>query len=249
MTPLKQMSESPASSLVSYDLDNGVATLRIDDGKRNALSPAVFEALYAAFDRAEKDKAIVIVTGRDDVFSAGFDLNVMKRGGPAALGMLYAGYGLPARILGFPYPVIVACNGHVLAMGVFMMLAADYVIGTRGDFNIAANEVAIGLPMPRVAAAMLEHRLTPAAWQRAVTLSEYFDTESARAAGFFDELVERSDLEDRARELAAKFAELDMPAHTLSKRRIRGKLVRRLRLKRLRDMAEAAMLGLGGRRR
>ena len=243
------MSDIPASSLVSYNLDNGVATIRIDDGKRNALSPAVFLELYAAFDRAEQDKAMVIVTGRDDVLSAGFDLNVMKRGGPAALGMLYAGYGLPARILSYPYPVIVACNGHVLAMGVFMMLAADYVIGTRGNFNIAANEVAIGLPMPRVAAAMLEHRLTPAAFQRAVTLSDYFDVESARAAGFFDELVERSDLEGRARELAAKFTELDMPAHTLSKRRIRRKLIRKLRVRRLRDMLEAAMLGLRGRKR
>lgn len=249
MAPLTQMSESPTSSLVSYNLDNGIATIRIDDGKRNALSPAVFEALYAAFNRAEQDKAIVIVTGRDDVFSAGFDLNVMKRGGPAALGMLYAGYGLPARILNYPYPVIVACNGHVLAMGVFMMLAADYVIGTHGNFNIAANEVAIGLPMPRVAAAMLEHRLTPAAYQRAVTLSEYFDVESAKAAGFFDELVEHAALDGRARELAAKFADLDMPAHTLSKRRIRRNLILKLRAKRLRDMGEAAMLGLRGRKR
>ena len=31
------------------------------------------------------------------------------------------------------------------AMGVFLMLSADYVIGSRGDFKISANEVAIGL--------------------------------------------------------------------------------------------------------
>ncbi len=234
---------------VHYDLDNGVATIRIDDGKRNALSPAVLGEIYGALDQAEHDRASVILTGRDDVFSAGFDLNVMKRGGPAALGMLYAGYGLPARVLSHPCPVIVACNGHVLAMGVFLMLAADYIIGTRGEFNIAANEVAIGLPMPRVAAAMLEHRLTPAAYQRAVTLSEFFDTESARAAGFFDELVNRDELDARARERAEAFAKLDIPAHTLSKRRVRGQLIRSLRYKRMRDMVEAAMLGLRGSRK
>ena len=67
-------------------------------------------------------------------------------------------YSLPARILRYPHPVIVACNGHVLAMGVFLMLSADYVVGSRGDFKIAANEVAIGMTMPRIAAATLRNR-------------------------------------------------------------------------------------------
>jgi enoyl-CoA hydratase len=144
--------------------------------------------------------------------------------------------------------VVVACNGHAMAMGVFLMLSADYIIGTRGDFNIAANEVAIGLPMPRVAAAMLQHRLTPAAFQRAVTLSEYFDTESAKAAGFFDELVDEGELADRALARAMEFAKLDMPAHALSKRRIRAGLVRRIRIGLVADLLEAAMIGLRGRR-
>jgi enoyl-CoA hydratase len=37
--------------------------------------------IYQALDQAESDRAIVILTGRESVFSAGFDLNVMKRGG------------------------------------------------------------------------------------------------------------------------------------------------------------------------
>jgi enoyl-CoA hydratase len=71
--------------------------------------------------QAESDRAIVILTGRESVFSAGFDLNVMKRGGAEALRMLRAGYALTARVLSYPHPVIVACNGHSLAMGVFLM--------------------------------------------------------------------------------------------------------------------------------
>ena len=53
---------------------------------------------------SRETQAIVVLTGRDAVFSAGFDLNVMKRGGANALRMLRAGYGLPARILGYPHP-------------------------------------------------------------------------------------------------------------------------------------------------
>ena len=231
---------------VQYNLQDQVATIRIDDGKRNALSPQVLREIYQALDRAESDRAIVIMTGRESVFSAGFDLHVMKRGGINALRMLRAGYAMTARVMSYPYPVIAACNGHALAMGVFLMLSADYVIGSRGDFKIAANEVAIGLTMPRVAAAMLRHRLNPAAFQRAVTLSEYFDVELAASAGFFDELVDPIDLIPRAKACAGDFKTLDPLAHTTSKRRIRASLIRKIRLSIPLDLLDAALVGLRG---
>jgi len=229
---------------VQYHLRGRVATLRIDDGKRNALSPQVLREIYRAFDRAESDRAIVIITGRESVFSAGFDLNVMKRGGIDALRMLRAGYALPARVLAYPYPVIVACNGHALAMGVFLMLSADYVIGSRGDFKIAANEVALGMKMPRVAAAMLRHRLHPAAYQRAVTLSEYFNVDAAQTAGFFDEVVDPGELTSRAESQAENLQALDVRAHTTSKRRIRAALIRKIRMSIPLDLLDAAIAGL-----
>jgi len=232
---------------VQYSLQDQVATLRIDDGKRNALSPQLFNAINQAFDRAEADRAVVIITGREDVFSAGFDLKVLRGGGANALRMLGAGYRLPARVLAYPYPVIAACNGHCLAMGVFLMLAADYVIGSRGDFKIAANEVAIGLTMPRVAAAMLRHRLNPAAYQRTVTVSKYFDVDSALDAGFFDELVDPAELMPRAEACATEFKQLGMAAHTASKRRIRAGLIRKIRFSVPLDLLDAALLGLRSR--
>jgi enoyl-CoA hydratase len=233
---------------VQYSLQDQVATIRIDDGKRNALSPQVLREIYQALDRAESDRAIVIMTGRQSVFSAGFDLHVMKRGGLNALRMLRAGYALTARVMAYPYPVIAACNGHSLAMGVFLMLSTDYVIGSRGDFKIAANEVAIGLTMPRVAAAMLRHRLKPAAFQRAVILSEYFDVESALSAGFFDELTNPDDLIPCAEACAGKFKALDAQAHTASKRRIRAALIRKIRFSIPLDLLDAALMGLRGAR-
>ena len=229
---------------VQYSQQDRIATLRIDDGKRNALSPEVLRAIYRALDRAESDNASVIITGRESVFSAGFDLSVMKRGGLQALRMLGAGYALTARVLSYPHPVIAACNGHALAMGVFLMLSADYVIGSRGDFKIAANEVAIGLKMPRVAAAVLRHRLTPAAFQRAVILSEYFDVESAQSAGFFDEVVDPAELITRAEAHAKSLQALDQRAHTASKRRIRAALIRRIHYSVPLDLLDAILMGL-----
>jgi enoyl-CoA hydratase len=236
------------NEFVQYDLKDQVATIRIDDGKRNALSPEVLREIYRALDRAESDKAIVIITGRESVFSAGFDLKVMKHGGLNALRMLRLGYGLTARILAYPYPVIVACNGHCMAMGVFLMLSADYVIGSRGDFKIAANEVAIGLTMPRVAAAMLQHRLNPGACQRAVNLSEFFDVDAALSAGFFDELVDPAEVTARAGTHAEEFKKLDLRAHAATKRRVRAKLIRKIRFSLPLDLLDAALMGLRGAR-
>lgn len=231
---------------VQYRLEGRIATIRIDDGKRNALSPAVLREIYRALEKAESDGAAVVITGRDDVFSAGFDLKVMKRGGTEALRMLRLGYALTARVLTYPHPVVAACNGHVLAMGVFLMLSADHVIGTRGDFKVSANEVAIGLTMPRVAAAMLRHRLSPAAFQRSAILSEYFDVASAREAGFFDELVAPAELMTRAEARAEAFCKLDPRAHAATKRRLRKALTRRIRLSIPLDLFDAMMMGLRG---
>ena len=229
---------------VSYSFDDGIATINIDDGKRNALAPDVLNGIYEAFEKAEADKAIIILTGREDVFSAGFDLKVMKRGGSAAIGMLKSGYRLPSRVLNYPYPVIAACNGHSLAMGVFLMLSADYIIGSQGDYKIAANEVAIGMTMPRVAAAVLENRLTPAAYQTAVTVAKFFNPETAMAAGFFDELATPESLQVVACERAEQFKALDERAHTQSKRRIRLKLTRKLRRSVPLDLIDVFLIAL-----
>ncbi len=229
---------------VRYQLDNGVATIQMDDGKRNALSPEMFKELYAALDQAERDKAIVILTGRADVFSAGFDLKVMKAGGPQTIAMLRAGYALTARVLTYPYPVITACSGHVLAMGVFLMLACDYVIGSQGDFKVSANEVAIGLPLPRVAEEMLRHRLRPADFQRAAVLAEYFPVAQAKDAGFFDQLVAPDQLMTTAQELARAFSKLDMRAHRVTKLRVRKNLVRTIRRSIPLDLKDAVVTGV-----
>ena len=214
----------------------------------------VIEEIVVLSDRIRLDRGttatrMILLQGEGRAFSAGFDLNVMKRGGARALGMLRSGYALTARVLAYPHPVIVACNGHVMAMGVFLMLSADYVVGSRGDFKVSANEVALGLTMPRVAAATLRHRLTPAAYQRAVTLSEQFAVEPALRAGFFDETIDPAELMTRAEARAAEFRELDTWAHKRSKRRIRRATIRRIRFALPLDLGDAVLTGIRRARR
>jgi enoyl-CoA hydratase/carnithine racemase len=90
------------TDLVSYQLESGVVTITMDDGKVNALSPRLLGEVGAAFDRAQADDAAVVLTGRPGIFSAGFDLNVLRAGTDDALAMLRSGFELSARCCRFP---------------------------------------------------------------------------------------------------------------------------------------------------
>jgi enoyl-CoA hydratase len=207
--------------MIDYALEGRVATVTMDDGKVNVLSPAMLASLNAALDRAQQDRAVVVLSGRPGVFSAGFDLTTLRDGGPDALSMLRAGFGTAARLLAFPTPVVIACTGHAIAMGVFLLLSADYRVGAEGPFKITANEVAIGLTMPTAAVEICRQRLNPAHFNRAVVLADTFSPADAVTAGFLDRVVGAGELYDTARTVGAQLAALDMDAHAATKQRAR----------------------------
>lgn len=217
------------TSAVTYGLEDSIAWITMDDGKVNALSSAMLSELDAAFDRAEGDHAVTVLCGRPGVFSAGFDLTVLKQGGSDATQMLQRGFLLAERMLGFPTPVVVACPGHAIAMGAFLVLSADYRIGTGGPFRITANEVAIGLTMPRAAIEICRQRLAPAQFNRAVLLAEVFSPEEAVAAGFLDRIVDPTELMETVRAVAQLLCGLDGQAHKNTKQRARAGLLADLR--------------------
>jgi enoyl-CoA hydratase len=208
-------------ALVSYRLRDWVATITMDDGKVNVLSLAMLTELGAALDRAAADRAVVVLAGREGVFSAGFDLPVLRAGGTAAAGLLRAGFDLAARLLAFPAPVLVACPGHAVAMGVFLVLSGDYRIGASGPYKITANEVAIGITMPHAAVEICRQRLTPAGFNRAVVIADVFPPEEAVTAGFLDRVVPAAELAEAAAAAAAELARLDLDAHAATKLRAR----------------------------
>jgi enoyl-CoA hydratase len=214
---------------VRYECADSVARITMDDGKVNVLSPPMQAELHQALDRAAGDEAAVILTGRAGLFSGGFDLGVLRAGGEDALSMLKGGFELAERLLSFPFPVVIACSGHAVAMALFVVLSGDYRIGVTGDARLTANEVAIGLAMPRAAIEICRQRLTPAAFTRVVVLAEPFSGQQAVEAGLLDAVVDPSELEPRARRVAVALRGLDMPAHRSTKLRARGPVLEALR--------------------
>jgi enoyl-CoA hydratase len=211
--------------LVTYSLQDGVATLTLNNGKVNAVSPDLIADFNRALDQAVLDQAIVIVTGQPGILSGGYDLKVMMSGPQQAMDLVTAGSTLARRMLAHPFPIIVACPGHAVAKGAFFLLSADYRIGVEGPFNIGLNEVRIGMTMHHVGIALARDRLSTPVFQRSVINAEMFNPQGALAAGFLDRVVSADQLLPAAKEVAGQLKTLNMSAHKNTKLKVRKELL------------------------
>jgi enoyl-CoA hydratase len=216
------------SELISYHLEDGIATLTLSNGKVNAISPDVIAEFNAALDRAVADRAVVIITGQPGILSGGYDLKVMTAGPREAVALVTAGSTLARRLLSHPFPVIVACSGHAVAKGAFLLLSADYRIGVEGAFSIGLNEVQIGMTMHHAGIEIARDRLNKVALQRSVVNGEMFNPQGAVAAGFLDVVVSPEELQGAALAAARQLKKINMTAHKNTKLKVRKALLEAL---------------------
>lgn len=210
----------------TYLLEDGIATIVMDDGKVNALSLEMLVDLGGQLDRAEADGALVLLAGNRRVFSAGFDLRCEPTRWPE---MLEAGARLAERLLAFPRPVIAACTGPAVAMGAFLLLSVDHRVGVEGDHAIGLNEVAIGLTLPWFGVELARHRLTPAYFDRCTVTGAILGPPEAQAAGFLDRVVPAGDLHFAALAAARELASIDRASHAATKLRVRARVLEDVR--------------------
>jgi enoyl-CoA hydratase len=226
-----------AEEALRYELQDDVAVLKMDDGKANAISPAVVEQMNALLDRAEDEAKGVLWVGRPGRFSAGFDLAVLRKGPEAVRGLVTAGAELYLRFLDYPKPIVVACTGHALAAGAIALLVADARLGARGDFKIGLNEVSISMTLPAFAVEFARHRLSKRHFVRATIQAELYAPEAAVDAGYLDEVTTPDALFETALGEAARLAALPQPAFAETKRRANDALVALVREALAPDMA------------
>lgn len=207
--------------MIEYSQQGDVALLVMDDGKANAISHGLVDALNEALDRAVKDTKGVVVAGRPGMFSGGFDLKELQKGPEAAMALVNKGAHMLLRIFSHPQPVVVACSGHAIAAGAFMLLAADTRVGCEGEFKIGLNETAIGMTLPVFGLELARSRLSKRYQTAAVIQARLFDPKGARDAGFLDEVVPAESLVDRALQRADALAQLPGDAYAATKLAIR----------------------------
>ncbi len=213
------------TQLLNFQLENQVATITLQNGKVNAISHELIAEMHQALDQAEKEQAVVVITGQPGILSGGYDLKVMQSGNEAAMALVKEGSSLSRRLLAFPTPVIVACSGHAVAKGAFLLLSADVRIGVDGPYKIGLNEVAIGMTMHYAGIGLARGRLPAAFFNRSVLCAEMFDPKTAIKAGFLDMVVPEAELGAQAHALATQLSKLNMTAHKNTKLKARAEFL------------------------
>jgi len=210
---------------VTYHLENTLAVIQMDDGKANALSRSVIDALIAALARAEQEASAVVLAGRAERFCAGFDLRVLGSSRAAATELLLAGSDLLIKLYRATIPLVIACTGHALAGGALIVLTGDYRVGAAGQFKIGLNEAAIGMPVPVLAMELARDRLLPTELAHATLQAKIYNPEQAVIAGYLDVVVPADQALARAKQEATRLGALSRNAFRATKARLRDRTI------------------------
>jgi enoyl-CoA hydratase len=198
---------------------DGIAVVRLDNPKVNALSNAVLSQLEnAAHALTDDPPGAVVVTGGDRVFAAGADIS--EFGGPAEAaeigGMFLRSMSAVASI---PRVTIAAVSGYALGGGCELALACDFRIASpRARFG--QPEILLGI-IPGGGGTQRLPRLVGVARAKDIILSgRQVEADEALRIGLVDEVVEAEALFDSAVARAAEFASGAVVAQSLVKRAI-----------------------------
>lgn len=223
--------------MLSYEIRDGVALLGMDDGKANALSHEMIDAILTALDRAEAEAKAVLLVGRPGKFCAGFDLGTMLSGVDAARDLVRRGAEMYLKIYELSLPMVMACTGHAVAGGAVMLMAGDTRIGVEGPFRIGLNEITIGMPLPVFVQELAKDRFDPRHRVRATLHGTLYSPADAIEVGYLDEVVAPDSLLDHAFGRTAALTELPTEPYATTKRRMRAALVDHVRATLDEDMA------------
>lgn len=199
-------------------IENDISIITLDDGKANVFSPKMIQDVNDCLDQVPTQKGALIITGRDGMFSAGFDLKIISAGEMSAITeMTTNGFKLLSRIFSFPRPVLGACSGHGIALGTFLLCCCDYRIGVKGEFMIGANEMRTNMVIPTPILELIKFRVSNGHKYRAILGAEMYSIEDGIEAGLIDEVVEPENLMEASMHKIKDLASMGHPSYTLTK--------------------------------
>ena len=210
---------------------DGVAIVRLDHGKANALDAEFCAAVTKAFVKLKSSKAqAVVLTGHGAMFSAGVNLIRARDGGAR-----YIRKFLPVlnkmfdAVFHFPKPVVAAINGHAIAGGCVLACCADRRLMANNAGRMGITELLVGLPFPALAFEVMRFVTAPQDLPALLYSGVTYPPDEAWDRGLIDEVVEPAALLDRAIADAKTLAALSPPAFAATKRQLRVDITDRMK--------------------
>ena len=192
---------------VSLHVDDGVATMRIDRPKMNALNRAVQEEIRAAAHEAtsREDVRAVVVYGGEKVFAAGADIKEMAELSYTDMvhrsGELQSAFTAVATI---PKPVVAAVTGYALGGGCELALCADIrIAGESATFG--QPEILLGIIPGAGGTQRLSRLVGPSRAKDIIFTGRFVKAEEAAAIGLVDQVVPDDQVHEAALTWARRF--------------------------------------------
>ena len=198
--------------------DDGVAVVRLDNGKVNALSTTELGELEAiALELAADPPGAVVVTGSDRVFAAGADIS--EFGGPKEAAVIAASFrrALDA-VAAIPRATIAAVAGFALGGGCELALACDLRMCSPSA-RFGQPEILLGIIPGGGGTQRLARLIGPSRAKDMILTGRQVDAMEALRIGLVDRIAEEDVLAE-ARAWAAELARGAVAAHALAKQAI-----------------------------
>jgi enoyl-CoA hydratase/carnithine racemase len=199
--------------------EDGVAVIRLDNPKVNALSGELLRQLQGAAESLVDDPpGAVVVTGGDRVFAAGADIS--EFGGPDEAREI-GGRFLRAlnAVASIPRATIAAVSGYALGGGCELALACDFRIASD-KARFGQPEILLGIIPGGGGTQRLARLVGPSRAKDLILTGRQVDAAEAMAMGLVDEVVPAEELHDRALAKAGELARGAVVAQGLAKRAI-----------------------------
>ena len=190
------MSDGPSTTVVSLEVEGGIATIRLNRPPMNALNAQVQSALSAAAIEAgqRRDVAGVVLYGGEKVFAAGADIKEMERMSYTDMadhsGALQDFTRTLARI---PKPTVAAITGYALGGGCEVALACDFRVAAK-NAKLGQPEILLGIIPGAGGTQRLARLVGPAKAKDIVFSGRFVSADEALAIGLVDEVVEAEDV-------------------------------------------------------
>lgn len=208
---------------LATDLADGILTVTMDDGAKNAFDPDAFDAIADVFRDAGDDVRAIVITGRPGVLSAGLNVKFMASAGREGVRDLLTRFGRTwMRVWTEPRPTVLAATGHCLAAGTMLAMACDHAVAAEGEFAWGLTETQIDFELPEFGLALARANVRTDRFEDLLLPGRKIGPAEAVEAGYADELLPGEQVLARAQEVATTLAALPPRAYAGTKRRLRG---------------------------
>ena len=193
---------------VRLEVEDGVATLRIDRPKMNALNVQVQEEIRGAAHEASTrdDVRAVVVYGGERVFAAGADIKEMvDMSYPdmvARSGGLQSAFTAVAKI---PKPVVAAVTGYALGGGCELALCADIRVAGESA-TLGQPEILLGIIPGAGGTQRLTRLVGPAKAKDLIFSGRFVQADEALRIGLVDRVVPDEQVYAEAVAWASRFS-------------------------------------------